>query len=68
LGTAVVRNDKLKAETEARGSLVVKPLRYKPVAGSRPDEVNFEIYVILPAALGPGVHSAPNRNEYEKQK
>jgi hypothetical protein len=22
----------------------------------------------LPAALGPGVHSASNRNEYQKQK
>jgi hypothetical protein len=23
---------------------------------------------VLPAALGPGVHSASNRNEYQKQK
>jgi hypothetical protein len=39
-------------------------------AGSRPDEVNeyFSIYLILPAALDPGVHSASNRNEYQKQK
>jgi hypothetical protein len=38
--------------------------------GSRPDEVNkfFSIYLILPAALGPGVYSAPNRSEYQKQK
>jgi hypothetical protein len=28
----------------------------------------FSIYLILPAALGPGVHSASNRNEYQKQK
>jgi hypothetical protein len=28
----------------------------------------FSIYVILPAALGPGVYSAYNRNEYQKQK
>jgi hypothetical protein len=30
--------------------------------GSRPDEVNefFSIYLILPAALGPGVYSACN--------
>jgi hypothetical protein len=35
----------------------------------RPDEVNFSsIYLILPAVLGPGVHSASNRNEYQKQK
>jgi hypothetical protein len=35
------------------------------VAGSIPDEVNqffFPIYLILPAALGPGVYSACNRN------
>jgi hypothetical protein len=37
--------------------------------GSRADEVNeFSIYVILSAALGPGVYSASNRNEYQKQK
>jgi hypothetical protein len=39
------------------------------VPGSRPDEVTdffFLIYLILPAALGPGVHSASNRNEYQK--
>jgi hypothetical protein len=42
----------------------------REVAGSRPDEVNefFSIYLILPAALGPGVYSAPKRNEYQKQK
>jgi hypothetical protein len=28
----------------------------------------FSIYLILPAALGPGVHSASNRNEYQKQR
>jgi hypothetical protein len=38
------------------------------VVGSRPGEVNFSIYLILPAALGPGVHSAFNKNEYQKQK
>jgi type II secretory pathway pseudopilin PulG len=26
------------------------------------------IIIILPAALGPGVYSASNRNEYQKQK
>jgi hypothetical protein len=30
------------------------------------DEVKFEIYLILPAALDPGVYSASNRNEYRK--
>jgi hypothetical protein len=40
------------------------------VVVSIPDEVNdfFSIYLILPAALGTGVHSASNRNEYQKQK
>jgi hypothetical protein len=27
----------------------------------------FSIYLILPAALGPGIYSASNRNEYQKQ-
>jgi hypothetical protein len=41
----------------------------RKVMGSRPDEMNgfFSIYLILPAALDPGVHSASNRNEYQKQ-
>jgi hypothetical protein len=39
--------------------VVVKAL----CAGSRPDEVNefFSIYLILPAALSPGVHAESNR-------
>jgi hypothetical protein len=28
----------------------------------------FPVYLILPAALGPGVQSASNRNEYQKHK
>jgi hypothetical protein len=42
----------------------------RKVAGSRLDKVTefFSIYLILPAALGPGVHSASNRNEYQKQR
>jgi hypothetical protein len=28
----------------------------------------FSIYLILPATLCPGVYSASNRNEYQKQK
>jgi hypothetical protein len=28
----------------------------------------FSIYLIVPAAIGPGVYSASNRNEYQKQK
>jgi hypothetical protein len=40
------------------------------VASSTPDEVIecFQIYVVLPAALGPCVYSAFNRNEYQKQR
>jgi hypothetical protein len=30
--------------------------------------MNFSIYLILPAAIGLGVYSASNRNEYQKQK
>jgi hypothetical protein len=41
----------------------------RKAAGSRSAEVHFfPIYLIIPAALGPGVHSASNRNEYQKQK
>jgi hypothetical protein len=39
------------------------------ITGSRTDEVIFfpPIYLILPATLSPGVYSASNRNEYQKQ-
>jgi hypothetical protein len=43
----------------------------RKVAGSISDELNaffFSIYLILPAALDPRVHSASNRNQYQKQK
>jgi hypothetical protein len=40
----------------------------RKVAGSRPDEVNFFNLPNPTAALGPGVSSASNRNEYQKQK
>jgi hypothetical protein len=53
---------KLCLGLETHGSVVLK-------AGSRPDEVIFfSIYVILSAALGPGVHSATSTNEYQEQK
>jgi hypothetical protein len=35
----------------------------RKVEGSRPDEVNDFLNL-----LGPGVYSASNRNEYQKQK
>jgi hypothetical protein len=28
----------------------------------------FSIYLIVPASLGPGLYSASNRHEYQKQK
>jgi hypothetical protein len=34
----------------------------RKVAGSRPDEINVLIYLILPAVLGPGVYSVSNIN------
>jgi hypothetical protein len=40
----------------------------RKVGGSRLDEANFLIYLIFPAALGPGVHSASNRNKYQKHQ
>jgi uncharacterized membrane protein YphA (DoxX/SURF4 family) len=39
----------------------------RKVAGSI-FEVIFSIYLILPAALGPGAYSVSNRNEYQKHK
>jgi hypothetical protein len=29
--------------------------------------INFAVYLILAAAIGPGVYSDSNRNEYQKQ-
>jgi hypothetical protein len=42
----------------------------RKVEGSGLDEVNefLSIYLIAPAAISPGVHSASNRNEYHKQR
>jgi hypothetical protein len=50
-------------------SVMVKALCYKPKSRgfeTRWGERIFLIYLILRAALGPGVHSASNRNEYQK--
>jgi hypothetical protein len=44
-------------------------LTSRTVAGSRPDDDEFfSIDLIFPAALGPGVYSASNSNEYHKQE
>jgi hypothetical protein len=49
---------------------VVKALSYKTEGRvlTRRGEWMFSIYLILPAALGPGVYSASNRYEYHGQK
>jgi hypothetical protein len=55
----------------ARCTVVVEARCYKPEGRgfeTRCGECIFSIYLVLPAALGPGVHSASNRNEYQKQK
>jgi hypothetical protein len=58
----------------ARGSVVVKALCYKPEFlgfETRLGELFFfffAINIIFSAALGPGVYSASNRNEYHEQK
>jgi hypothetical protein len=54
-----------------RSSAVAKALCYKPkgcVFETQRGERIFSIYIILLAALDPGVHSACKRNEYQKQK
>jgi hypothetical protein len=58
-------------EGGARGSVVVKELCYKPEGRGFQTwwgELIFSIHLILPAALGPGVYSASNRNQYQKQE
>jgi hypothetical protein len=50
--------------------IVVKALCYKPEGRGFDTRWGdfFSIYLILPAALGPQVYSASNRNEYQKHK
>jgi hypothetical protein len=55
----------------ARGSLVVRALCYKPEGlgfETRWGEWIVSICLIHPAVLGPVVHAAPNRGQYQKQK
>jgi hypothetical protein len=55
----------------ARGSVVVKAICYKPEGRGFEtlwSEWHFSIYLILPAELGPGVYSASDRNEFQKQE
>jgi hypothetical protein len=53
---------------EERGRWLRQYATSQTVAGSIPDEVIAfsSIFQILPAALGPGVDSASNRNEYRE--
>jgi hypothetical protein len=50
--------------------VVVKALYYKPKGCGFEIRIGecFSVYLILLAALGPEVYTAPNRNEYQKQK
>jgi hypothetical protein len=53
----------------ARGSVVVKALSFKPEGRGFESRLgDFQIYLILSAALGPGVYSASIINEYQKHK
>jgi hypothetical protein len=55
----------------AHGTIVVKALCYKPKGRgfeTRWGEWIFPIHLIIQAALGLGVYSASNRNEYQKQE
>jgi hypothetical protein len=53
-----------------RGSAVVKALCYKPEDREFETQWDdfFSVYLILPVALGSVIHTASNRNEYQKQK
>jgi hypothetical protein len=52
------------------GSIVVKALLQagRSLVGEPMRRMNISIYLILLAALSPGVYSASNRNEYQKHK
>jgi hypothetical protein len=47
---------------------VVKALYYKPEGRGFQTRRGERIFSILPATLDTGVHSASNRNEYQKQE
>jgi hypothetical protein len=59
---------KKKILMRAQGSIVVEALCYKPERRGFETQCGEWLFPILPAALGPGVYSASNRNEYQKQK
>jgi hypothetical protein len=61
-----IRPHSVITKHRARSSVVVMALCYK--VGGECIFFFFSISLILPAALGPGVYSASNRNEYQKQR
>jgi hypothetical protein len=71
---AVFQERSSALEVAGGGQAVEKWLRYyatsRKVEGSKRNEVDelLSIYLILPAALSPGVYSASKRNEYRKQR
>jgi hypothetical protein len=54
----VVSHPNIGTMLQGRMSRVRDPMR----------RMNFSIYLILQAALGPGLYSTRKRNEYQKQK
>jgi hypothetical protein len=58
----------IEQKVGARGSVVVKAQSYKPEGRGITSRWGgfFLIHLILLAALGPGVDSASNRNEYQE--
>jgi hypothetical protein len=54
----------LKRALGARGSVMVKALCYKPECRCFDSRCDFLNELILPAAPGPVIYSASNRNEY----
>jgi hypothetical protein len=67
----IFRNIFVYSYTGASGSVVAKELCYKPEGRgfeTQWGQLISSIYLILPAALGPAVYSASNRNECQEQK
>jgi hypothetical protein len=65
------RQQKRSKAIPVSGSVVVKALYYKPEGRgieTLRGKLILSVDLILPAALGPGVYSASNRNVYQKQK
>jgi hypothetical protein len=60
-----------RAVATSNGTRILQPGTMLPAGKSRvlfQMSLDFSIDLIVPGELGPGVHSASNRNEYQKQK